>query len=142
MKGFEDYLIGNGNKCEIVLKPCTLTVELYGKYLYITNGNSITSHHVDGWDTIEEIFEDYMEDNHNSEVRFCEECGKPFDAGYMAGDGDWYCCEKCFEQVMNRDYGKDKWRPSVQEGKYGGWYEALNDCDEWEDTSIYWTEWD
>lgn len=74
------------------------------------------------------------------EIRFCEECGKPFDAGFIAGDGDWYCCEECFDAAMDTTYGKGKWRPSEEEGENGGWYEALDE-DEWVDTSIYYTEW-
>lgn len=75
------------------------------------------------------------------EIRFCEECGKPYDAGYMADGGDWYCCEDCFEEAMDNTYGKGKWRGSKEEGKYGGWYEYLNDDGEWEDTSVFYTEW-
>ena len=42
---------------------------------------------------------------------------------------------------MNKDYGEGKWRATEKEGIYGGLYERLNDGDEWEDTGIYWTEW-
>ena len=59
----------------------------------------------------------------------------------IEGDGDWYCCEECFEGAMNRDYGEGKWRATNKEGAYGGFYEYLNDGDEWEDTGIFWTEW-
>lgn len=76
----------------------------------------------------------------NIQIRFCEECGKPFDAGFIAGDGDWYCCEGCFDGAMDQTYGKGKWRPTDEEGEYGGFYENL-DGDEWVDTSIYYTEW-
>ena len=82
-----------------------------------------------------------LEENYNTAIRFCEVCGKPFDAGYIAGDGDWYCCEECFAPTMDKDYGKEGWRESDEEGEYGGFYEYLNNGDEWEDTSIYWTEW-
>ena len=75
------------------------------------------------------------------EIRFCEECGRPFNAGYMAGNGDWYCCEDCFEKEMDDTYGKDKWRPSDEEGEWEGWYEYLNSNGEWEDTGIFYTEW-
>lgn len=90
--------------------------------------------------TIENDIREILEDNYGIEIRFCEECGKPFDAGFIAGDGDWYCCEECFDCAMDSTYGKGKWRPSKNEGEYRGWYEAL-DGDEWEDTSIYYTEW-
>ena len=84
--------------------------------------------------------QDIMYDEYNTEIRFCSECGKPYDAGYMAGDGEWYCCENCFEPVMDRDYGKGKWRATEEEGYHGGFYEYL-DGDEWEDTGIFWTQW-
>ena len=84
--------------------------------------------------------QDILYDNYNTEIRFCSECGKPFDAGFMAGDGEWYCCEDCFEDVMNEDYGKGNWRATDEEGCYGGFYEYL-DGNEWEDTGIFYTEW-
>ena len=92
-----------------------------------------------GW-TIENDIRAILEDDYGIEIRFCEECGIPFDAGFMAGDGDWYCCEVCFEPAMDKTYGKGKWRPSEEEGENGGWYEAF-EVDEWVDTSIYYTEW-
>ena len=114
----------------------------------ILKGNQILLNYKDGWaviktdldgyeieDAITEILED-----HNIEIRFCEECGKPFDKGFIAGDGDWYSCEECFDGAMDTTYGKGKWRPSEEEGENGGWYEALDD-DEWVDTSVYYTEW-
>jgi hypothetical protein len=85
---------------------------------------------------IQDILETY-----GAEVRFCEECGKPYDAGYTVDGGSWYCCEECFEYTMDRDYGKGKWRGTDEEGGYGGFYECLCDDNEWEDTGIYWTEW-
>ena len=87
------------------------------------------------------VVQTFFEDITGMEIRFCDECGKPFDAGFISGDGDWYCCEECFESAMNKDYGEGKWRATEKEGIYGGFYERLNDGDEWEDTGIYWTEW-
>lgn len=92
-----------------------------------------------GW-TIENDIREILEDNYGIQIRFCEECGKPFDAGFIAGDGDWYCCEECFDGAMDTTYGKGKWRPSENEGENGGWYEVFNE-DEWEDTGIFYTEW-
>lgn len=84
--------------------------------------------------------QDILYDDYQTEIRFCEECGKPYDKGFMAGDGDWYCCEECFDSVMNETYGKGKWRPTDEEGSEGGYYEYF-DYDEWEDTGIFYTEW-
>ena len=114
----------------------------------ILKGNQILLNHNEGWAVIKTDLDDYeiedaiteiLEDHHVA-IRFCEECGKPFDAGFIAGDGDWYCCEECFDGAMDTTYGKGKWRPSDEEGENGGWYETL-DGDEWIDTSIYYTEW-
>ena len=82
-----------------------------------------------------------LEDIYGANIRFCDECGIPYDMGFMAGDGEWYCCQSCFEDVLNRDFGKDGWRESEDEGEYGGFYEYLNDNGEWEDTGIFYTEW-
>lgn len=89
----------------------------------------------DACETLQYLFESITE----KEIRFCEECGKPYDRGFTAG-GDWYCCEECFESAMDRDYGRGNWRAAKEEGAYGGWYETLRDG-RWEDTGIYWTEW-
>ena len=114
----------------------------------ILKGNQILLNHAEGWAVIKTDMEDYEIENaieeiledHKIQIRFCEECGKPFDAGFIAGDGVWYCCEECFDGAMDTTYGKGKWRPSEEEGDNGGWYEAL-DGDEWVDTSVYYTEW-
>ena len=82
-----------------------------------------------------------LEDIYDANIRFCDECGIPYDMGFMAGDGEWYCCQSCFEDVLNRDLGKEGWRESEDEGEYGGYYEYLNDDGEWEDTGIFYTEW-
>lgn len=82
-----------------------------------------------------------LEDIYGANIRFCDECGIPYDMGFMAGDGEWYCCQNCFENVLNRDLGQDCWRESEDEGEYGGYYEYLKDDGEWEDTGIFYTEW-
>ena len=87
-------------------------------------------------DDIQSILE-----NHEIEIRFCEGCGMPIVQGYTTDDSGWYCCEDCFEATMDDDYGKGNWRASDDMGEYGGYYEWLNEDDEWEDTGIYYTEW-
>lgn len=42
---------------------------------------------------------------------------------------------------MDEDYGKGKWIGTDEEGVDGGFYEHLDEDDEWEDTGIYWTHW-
>jgi formylmethanofuran dehydrogenase subunit E len=102
------------------------------------NGRAVINADLNGYE-VENAITEILED-HKIEIRFCEECGKPFDAGFIVGDGEWYCCEDCFESVMDRDYGKGKWRATEEEGEYGGFYEYL-DNNRWEDTAIFYTEW-
>lgn len=85
--------------------------------------------------------EELLYENYGIEVRFCEECGRPYSAGFIAGDGDWYCCEDCFDNAMNAQHGRGRWKTSDEEGVYGGWYEALTESGIWEDTGIFYTEW-
>lgn len=120
-----------GRAFELELKEDKILLGCKGKWMVI---NAEQEGYI-----IEDEITEFLEDNH-IEIRFCEECGKPFDAGFIAGDGDWYCCEECFDGAMDTTYGKGKWRPSEEEGENGGWYESL-DGDEWVDTSIYYTEW-
>ena len=88
----------------------------------------------------EYVIQDILYDEYKIEIRFCEECGKPYDAGFTAGDGDWYCCEECFEESMDKSYGEGNWRGVDEEGSNGGFYEYF-DGEEWIDTGAYWTEW-
>lgn len=90
---------------------------------------------------LQDSVQDILYNLDKTEIRFCEECGRPYDCGFIAGDGEWYCCEPCFDAVMDRDYGKGKWRDTEEEGCYGGFYEFLDDSGEWDDTGIYYTEW-
>ena len=84
--------------------------------------------------------QEFIEGFDGTEIRFCDECGKPYDKGFIAGDGDWYCCEDCFDGAMNETYGEGKWRGTDKEGSEGGYYEYF-DGEEWEDTGIFYTEW-
>ena len=114
----------------------------------ILKGNQILLNHNEGWAVIKTDLEGYEIENaiaeiledHKIDIRFCEECGKPFDAGFIAGDGDWYCCGSCFDDAMDQTYGEGQWRPTNEEGEYGGFYENF-DGNVWVDTSIYYTEW-
>lgn len=90
----------------------------------------------------EEEISEILSENFGIEIRFCEQCGKPFDAGYTVDCGWWYCCEECFDEAMDDDYGEGNWRPTDTEGIYGGFYEFLDKSNNtWEDTGIYYTEW-
>ena len=147
-KSFADYLKAKGkwekefanvNYTTGESNAFVISVELTKTgYILTDNGNKT---YYPAHACIDEELQQYLYDKDKTEIRFCEECGIPYDKGFIAGDGDWYCCEDCFETAMNSYYGIGKWRPSEEEGYYGGWYEYLNDHEKWEDTSIYYTEW-
>lgn len=140
MKTILDYLKEHG-KYEHDCQGRAFELELTDKDIKLRCNDDVYSIQLSqtGYE-VENIVQTVLEEDHKIEIRFCEECGIPFDAGFMAGDGDWYSCEECFDDAMDRTYGKSKWRPSEHEGEYGGWYEYL-DGDEWADTSIFYTEW-
>lgn len=141
MKTIVDYLIENkiynGDIAAYEIK-----LKLSNNYI-IMQVDDYPEHsiQIDGEINPEEEIEDILDKIYFANIRFCDECGKPFDTGFVAGDGDWYCCEECFEPTMDRDYGKGSWRTTDEEGGHGGFYEFLRDDGELEDTGIYWTEW-
>ena len=137
IKTVVDYL--NKQKFHDYIGSCDVTLEIQGNKIHMTCEEREYIIDVFKVTSAYEI-QDILEKNHKTEVRFCEECGKPYDAGFIAGDGDWYCCEDCFDDAMNKCYGEGKWRPTEEEGCYGGFYEYLDE-DEWIDTSVYYTEW-
>ena len=138
MKTITDYLIKK-KQAIISIGRYDIKFELKGRFLsmefdglrYVRNAYS---------GDVCEYFQEAFENETGQEMRFCDECGKPFDAGYTTDDGGWYCCEECFEPAMNRDYGSN-WRVTDDVGENGGYYEYLTDKGEWEDIGIYWTEW-
>ena len=135
-KTIVNYL--NKEKFNGVIGNCDITLEMQGDKIKMICDEK--EYIIDAFITSEYEIRDILETMHKTEIRFCEECGKPYDKGFIAGDGDWYCCEDCFEDVMNRDYVQGKWRATDEEGHYGGFYEYLDE-DEWIDTGIYYTEW-
>ena len=140
MKTVEDYLIQN--------KTYEEDISVYKVKLKLTNKNVIMTvdddrYFVkrDGEVGIETEIRYILEENYGANIRFCDICGIPYDMGFVGGDGEWYCCQSCFDSAMNTDYGKDGWRATEDEGEYGGYYEYLKADGEWEDTGIYYTEW-
>ena len=139
MKTVVDYLKEHG-KYEHDFKGRAFKLELDGdRILLVCKNNHVPINtEQDKWDIQSDIAE-ALEEN-GIEIRFCEECGKPFDTGFIAGDGDWYCCGGCFDDAMDQTYGEGKWRPTDEEGEWGGFYESF-DGNVWEDTGIFYTEW-
>lgn len=88
---------------------------------------------------------DYIVYADESEMTFCNVCGKPVIFG-MTDDyyGGCHVHEECFDNYMNKTYGKGKWKPTEdgEEDEYGGYYLFLNNKGEWEGTGIFYTEWD
>ena len=85
--------------------------------------------------------------------RICDYCHRSMTSG-MTNEGNGFdaafrCHEECFEEAMNSRYGQGMWRLNPDyaadcstEGEYGGYYDALCESGAWEDTGIYYTEWE
>lgn len=123
-----------------IIGSANVKIEMFEDVVIVTCNNHIHSFNSSKVHDANYAVQDILE-KYKTEVRFCDECGKPFSEGFMMEDGCWYICDDCFEAAMNAEYGEGKWRATDEEGSYGGFYEHLNDGDEWEDTGIFWTEW-
>lgn len=130
-KIYEEEIAGYNVKLKLSGKYIVMQVDDYPEDLIRLNKNDVP----------ETEIKYILDEDYGAEIRFCEICGKPFETGFIAGDGDWYCCEECFEPTMDKDYGKGKWRATDEEGEYSGFYEFIGRDGEWQDTGIYWTEW-
>lgn len=138
MKTIIDFLKENDNVLKIPIGNHEITFQLQNEgVLMLINEWA----YLINFSNVEFDIQDALYEDHQINIRFCDFCGKPYDAGFVAGDGDWYCCEECFEDAMNNDYGNEGWRETEDEGEYGGFYEYLNASGKWEDTGIYYTEW-
>lgn len=141
MKTVVDYLIEN-KIYEEEIAGYEVKLKLVGEYVVMqVDDYPEDLIEIDGEVSVETEIKYILEDEYGANIRFCEVCGIPYDMGFIAGDGDWYCCQSCFQDAMDKDYGKDGWRESEDEGEYGGFYEFLKKNGEWEDTGIYYTEW-
>ena len=137
MKTIVDYLKKN-KRYEHDVIGRDFTLELWGVNIMLTHNKN--SYLIDQSIESESIIQHILEES-GIEIRFCEECGKPFDAGFMVDGGFWYCCEDCFNDAMDKSYGKGKWRGVDEEGDNGGFYECQEVDGSWEDTGIFYTEW-
>ncbi len=140
MKTVVDYLIEH-KTYEEDISVDTVKLELTDKNVIMTVDDDRYFIKRDGEVSVETEIRSILEDLYEANIRFCEICGIPYDMGFVGGDGEWYCCQSCFEDAMDKDYGKDGWRGTDDEGEYGGYYEYLRADGEWEDTGIYYTEW-
>ena len=76
-------------------------------------------------------------------MKTCDCCGEEM-IGCMTNDsGDFYVCEDCFNDFMDREYGKGKWMAlgNGEEDGAGGFYITTADVvGGYEATGIYYTE--
>ena len=140
MKTIANFLRENKYTDNKIYEVGDVSFTMYGSTVMITYDGEVWGVPASCLDVNREV-QDLLYDHYGIEMRFCDECGKPYDAGFMGGDGEWYCCEDCFEPMMDRDFGKGKWRPTEKEGMYGGYYEYLTDSGKWRDTGAFYTEW-
>ena len=79
--------------------------------------------------------------------RTCEVCKKPISSGMTDDWGNFFCCEDCFDQYMDKEYGKGNWKSTdIVNGEHlddgcGGFYVFLTPEGNWEGTGAYYTEW-
>ena len=130
-KTYEEEIAGYNVKLKLADEYVVMQVDDYPEYLI----------EIEGELSVETKIRDILEETYGANIRFCEICGIPYDMGFVGGDGEWYCCQSCFDSAMDKDYGEEGWRESDDEGEYGGFYEYLNSDGEWEDTGIFYTEW-
>ena len=73
-------------------------------------------------------------------MRRCVICGKEVQDG-MTDLENFYAHEKCFPAAMNKIYGKYRWMMVDEELEHGGYYAYWNGTG-FEDTGIFYTEWE
>ena len=137
MKTVENYLIQN-KVYEESIADHEVKLKLAKKTIVMTvDGDRYLIKRFDDEISPETEIRDILEDVYGANIRFCDVCGAPYDMGFMAGDGEWYCCQSCFQS----EFEKGGWRETEEEGEWGGYYEYLNSDGEWEDTGVFYTEW-
>jgi hypothetical protein len=140
MKTIVNFLKENGYTNDKIYEVGDVSFTIHGNTVVVSYNGDVWGIPASRTDINIKV-QDLLYDCYDVEMRYCDECGKPYDAGFMGGDGEWYCCEDCFEPMMDRDFGKGKWRPTEKEGMYGGYYEYLTDSGKWRDTGAFYTEW-
>ena len=91
--------------------------------------------------TIIDEMEFYLKED---EIKYCAHCGKPISCGMTDDFCDIWVHEGCFEDYMNKTYGKGNWKPTEnhEEDGNGGYYLVRDDENsEWYGSGIYYTEW-
>ena len=91
--------------------------------------------------TVVDGFEYYLKED---EIRYCTHCGKPVSYGMTDDYGDIWVHEDCFEEYMDKTYGKGNWKPTEdgEEDGNGGFNLVRKDENsEWYGSGIYYTEW-
>ncbi len=139
MKGVVDYLKEKGQFYYDLLDH-EFELEIEGDNVLIKVGEDEWLIEIGDGSGVEHEIRETLEE-YGTQIRFCDHCGMPIDEGFMIDDGSFYSCEDCFESIMDKYYGKDKWRDTDDEGEWGGYYEWLKNDGTWEDTGIFWTQW-
>lgn len=140
MKTIADFLRENKYTDNKIYEVGDVAFTMYGDTVMVSYNGEVWGVPASRRDVNIQV-QDILDSYYKVEMRFCDECGKPYDAGFIAGDGDYYCCEECFEPMMNREYGEGKWKATEEEGYYGGLYAYLDKNGKWRDTGFFYTEW-
>lgn len=124
--------------------------DYHGEYTWEVETHAVSSSYT-------EMFMKYKTfDSWEEHTRTCDYCGKNYDQGYMAGSGEYYACEECFEHFSGEFVGPEelpddqKWKANNPDG--GCYFQknvVIDDTstmadplhiDYW-DTGWYYTEW-
>lgn len=79
------------------------------------------------------------------EFRTCGWCGLPMTDGMTDLEGFYSHEGECFKALMDSEYGTGLWRLNRHEDAPlwdGGYYDHLDDDGAWEDTGVFYTQWD
>ena len=149
MKYLIDYVKAHGGRVETKV---SLPDDTFITIISVVNeGGKLDIHDEFGNYIGEKDFElqDWLYDNYEAEIRFCDYCGGPMQEGMSDDEGDFFEHTECFPKAMDENYSPGNWREMPQddpenpvENCRGGYYEYRESEDsEWEPEGSYYTEW-
>lgn len=81
-------------------------------------------------------------------MRFCDDCGKPFEEGYCLDAEEYYCSEECLHKHYTRGQwlamyaGLDNTDPQEVKKALKMTQEELDEASEENDSQCYWSSWE
>lgn len=139
-KTFWDYINDNGGKVTVDI-IADRDIEIYAIALSEKDSFIVYFDNVIIARNEDELY-DYFE-RLGIEIRFCDYCGGIFQAGMTNDSGDLYVHDSCFNDYMDKVYGRGKWMElgNGEEDELGGYYIVSADVlGGYKGTGIYYTE--